>query len=54
MPEISADGKLMTPLLVIFREPKHIQKFHDELAEFENLRCYQTTSGKVDRLCVDD
>lgn len=46
-PEISADGHLMSPLLVVFSEAKEPEKFQEELAEFQNLWCRSTTSGKV-------
>ena len=46
-PEISAAGQLMNPLLVVFAEPNEPRKFQDELAEFTNLVCRSTTSGKV-------
>jgi hypothetical protein len=46
-PEISADGHLMSPLLVVFREPKEPACFQTELEEFGNLWCRSTSSGKV-------
>src|SRR4051812_38450313 len=46
-PEISADGILMGPLLVVFPEAREPQKFQEELSAFYNLWCRSTTSGKV-------
>jgi hypothetical protein len=37
----------MSPLLVVFSEAKEPAKFQQELAEFDNLWCRSTKSGKV-------
>ena len=37
----------MSPLLVVFAEAKEPKKFQEELAEFSNLWCRSTTSGKL-------
>jgi hypothetical protein len=53
-PVISADGKLQSPLLVCFYEPKAPQCFHEELAEFTNLSCTHSTSGKFSSALEED
>ena len=46
-PEITAEGVLISPMLVVFAEAKEPAKFQEELAEFSNLWCRSTTSGKL-------
>ncbi len=47
-PEIGADGTLHSPLLIVFYEPSgKPNKFEKELAEFTNLYCRSSNSGKV-------
>ena len=47
-PSINADGRLGSPMLVCFNERSPPQSFFDQLAGFRNLRCINSTSGKLD------
>jgi hypothetical protein len=47
-PYVNADGRLGSPLLVCFNERSPPQSFFEQLAGFKNLRCINSSSGKLD------
>jgi hypothetical protein len=53
-PTITADGRLESPMLVCFNERSPPQCFFDQLAGFRNLRCINSTSGKLDSVKMAD
>jgi hypothetical protein len=44
---INADGKLMRPVMVVFREPKKPAKFENQLKRFKNIKPFAQKSGMM-------